>query len=234
MAVGEMQWDQDTERVYEGGVDKVALFVMGPNGYKPGVPWNGFTKLEEKPTGADIKKKYANNKIYAQLQSAEEYEATLEAFTCPREFYECNGKKEMARGVYANQQNRSKFGLVYRSLIGNDTQGYDYGYEYHIVYGCLAKPSNQTHETEDDDKDIDPLSWDISAEAPSTKLNGMKTPATITIDSRTVDAAELKAFENLVYGTDATTGETPTAGTEPTMPTIDRLLEIFTTPVING
>lgn len=233
MSVGRLVWDQDTERLYEGGVDKCALFVMGANGYNPGVAWNGLTKIEEKPSGAEITKKYANNGEYAQLQSKEEYEATMEAFTFPDEFYPCNGMKPLAPGVYAHQQNRSKFGLVYRSLIGNDVEGYDYGYKYHIVYGCLAKPASQTHETEDDDTDIEPLSWDISATAPGTKIAGLKPAATFTIDSRTVNANQLAAFEALVYGTDATTGETPTAGTEPTMPTPDKLVEIFGTAV-NG
>lgn len=231
MSVGKLVWDQDGKRLYEGGVDMCALFVMGASGYNAGVAWNGLTKIEEKPTGAEIKKKYANNGEYAQLQSKEEYEATLEAFTFPDEFYPCNGMKSLATGVYAHQQTRAKFGLVYRSLIGNDTEGYDHGYKYHVVYGCLAKPASVSHETEDDDTDIDPMSWDISATAPGTKIEGLKPAATYTIDSRLVDSAKLTAFENLVYGTDASDNVT---GTEPTMPTPDKLVEIFGTSGISG
>lgn len=233
MAVGKLTWDQDGQRLYEGGVDMCALFVMGSSGYNPGVAWNGLTKIEEKPTGADITKKYANNHEYAQLQSKEEYEATIEAFTFPDEFYACNGMKPLATGVYAHQQNRAKFGLVYRSLVGNDTEGYDHGYKYHVVYGCLAKPASQTHETEDDDTDIEAMSWDISATAPGTKIEGLKPAATYTIDSRLVDSAKLTQFEAYVYGTDPVTGETPVEGTEPTMPTPDKLVEIFGS-AING
>lgn len=228
-----LKWDQDTERLYEGGVDMCALFVMGHNGYGVGVPWNGLTKIEEKPTGAEITKKYANNKVYAQLQSAEEYEATIEAFTFPNEFYACNGMKAVTAGVFAHQQNRAKFGLVYRSLIGNDTEGFDHGYKYHVVYGALAKPSSQSHDTEDDDTDIDPMSWDISASAPSDTVTGFKPTATFTIDSTVVDSAALTEFENLVYGTDPTTGETPTAGTDSTMPMPADIVRIFGTTV-NG
>lgn len=231
---GRMKWDQDTERLYEGGVDKCALFPIGSTGYEAGVPWNGLTKIEEKPTGAEIKKKYANNREYAQLQSKEEYEATMEAFTYPNEFYPCNGMKLIAPGVYAHQQNRKKFGLVYRSLIGNDAEGYDFGYKYHIVYGCLAKPSSVVHETEDDDTDIEAMSWDLSAQAPSMNIPGIKPMASITIDSRTADAAKLKKFEALVYGTDATTGTDATEATEPTMPTIDKIVEIFGIEAIAG
>lgn len=227
--VGRMKWDQDTERLYEGGVDMCGLFPFGSSGYEPGVPWNGLTKIEEKPTGAEIKKKYANNRLYAQLQSAEEYEATVEAYTFPDEFYPCNGMKVIAPGVYAHQQNRKKFGLVYRSLIGNDAEGYDFGYKYHIVYGCLAKPSSTVHETEDDDEDIEALSWDISGNAPGTTIPGLKPMASITIDSRTVDATKLKRFEDLVYGSDATSGS---EGSEPTMPTIEKVVEIFGTSAL--
>lgn len=231
---GRMKWDQDTKRLYEGGVDMCAFFPIGSTGYEAGVPWNGLTKIEEKPTGAEIKKKYANNREYAQLQSKEEYEATMEAFTYPDEFYPCNGMKLIAPGVYAHQQNRKKFGLVYRSLIGNDAEGYDFGFKYHIVYGCLAKPSSTVYETEDDDTDIEAMSWNLSAQAPSMNIAGIKPMASITIDSRTADAAKLAQFEALVYGTDATTGVDATEGTEPTMPTIDKIIEIFGTEAISG
>lgn len=234
MANKRLVWDQDTEREYEGGIDQAALFVMGANGYEAGEAWNGLTKFEEKPTGAEIKKKYANNREYAQLQSPEEYEATVEAYTFPNGFYGCQGMKQIAPGVFAHQQTRAKFGVVYRSLIGNDTEGYDYGYKYHIVYGCLAKPSSQTHETEDDDTDIEPFSWDVSATAPSSTIPGFKPSATYTIDSRLANAAQIKEFEDYVYGTDPTTGETPTAGSEATMPMPEKLIEIFGAEIVNG
>ena len=141
--------------------------------------------------------------------------------------------KAITAGVFAHQQNRAKFGLVYRSLIGNDTEGFDHGYKYHVVYGALAKPSSQSHDTEDDDTDIDPMSWDISASAPSDTISGFKPAATYTIDSTVVDAAALKEFEDLVYGTDPTTGETPTAGTDSAMPMPADLVRIFGTTV-NG
>lgn len=215
-----MKWDQDTQRFYEGGVDQGALFPLGSSGYEKGVAWNGLTKVEEKPTGAEITKKYANNKQYAQLQSAEEYEATIEAYTFPDEFYPCNGMKQVADGVFAHQQNRKRFGLVFRSLIGNDVDGYDYGFKYHVVYGCLAKPASQSHDTTDDDVDIDPLSWDISATAPSATIAGIKPAATYTIDSRLTSAEKIAQFENLVYGSESS---------EPTMPTPEQIIEIFGT-----
>lgn len=226
-----IKWDQDGHRLYEGGVDMGVLFPLGSSGYEKGQGWDGLAKVEEKPTGAEIKKKYANNREYAQLQSKEEYEYTIEAFTFPKGYYECNGMKEIAPGVRVHQQIRKPFGMVYRSLIGSDTEGYDHGEKYHIVYNSLAKPAGIVHETTDDDEDIEVMSWDAKATAPSTSIPGIKPPATITIDSTEVEATALQEFVNYVYGTDASNGS---QGTDPTMPSIEKLIEIFGDSLING
>lgn len=217
-----MEWDQDTKRLYEAGVDRVALSVLGATGYNPCVPWNGVTKIDDKPSGAEITKKYADNREYASLQSKEKYGATIEAYTFPDEFYPCNGMKPIGNGLFAHQQTRSKFGLVYRSLIGNDTEGTDHGYKYHVVYNCLAKPSEQSHESINEDMDISPLSWELDATAPSTNIPGIAPCATYTIDSTKATAEQITAFENLVYGSE---------NTEPTFPTPAKLLELFPTAV---
>lgn len=226
-----VKWDQDGHRLYEGGVDMGVVYPLGSEGYETGEGWDGLCKVEEKPTGAEIKKKYANNREYAQLQSKEEYEYTLEAFTFPKGFYACNGMKEIAPGVFAHQQNRKPFGMVYRSLIGSDTEGYDHGEKFHVVYNSRVKPAGIVHETTDDDEDIEAMSWDAKATAPSTSIPGINPPANITIDSTLVKASALEEFKKYVYGNDGANG---TEVTEPTMPSIEKLVEIFGESLING
>jgi hypothetical protein len=213
-----MEWDQDTKRLYEAGVDRVALSVVGPTGYGKCVPWNGITKIDDKPSGAEVTKKYANNNEYAALQTKEKAALTIEAFTYPDEFYPCNGMKMIGSGLFIHQQTRSKFGLVYRNLIGNDTEGTDHGVKYHVVYGCLAKPSEVSHETVNEDMDISPMSWEVDASAPSYAPEGYKPSAEYTIDSTKCTGAQLTAFEDLVYGSDKS---------EPTFPTPEQLVQMF-------
>lgn len=220
-------WDKAGEHQYETGVDRGVLYVYDKTkkAYGKGVAWNGLTTVTESPSGAEASAFYADNHKYLSLLSAEEYGATIEAYTYPEEFEACNGAAELSTGVLVGQQPRSTFAFAYRTLIGNDQDGNEAGYKLHIVYGCLASPSEKSHATVNDSPEPVTFSWTIST-TPIT-VPGMKTTATIEIDSTKVDASKLKTIEDTLYGTDATSGEHPTEGTEPTLLMPEDLIKIF-------
>lgn len=192
-------WDKTGERIFETGVDHVALYVQDDNGaYPTAVAWNGVTNFSEEPSGAEASPIYADNIKYLSLMSAEEFSATITAITYPEEFEQCDGLSEIATGVIVGQQNRRAFGLVYRTLIGNDVVGTSLGYKLHFVYGAKASPSSKAYNTVNADPEAMELSWSISTVP--VEVPGMKPTATLTIDSRKVSADKLAALEDILFG----------------------------------
>lgn len=204
-----LTWDGIGDRFYETGVDHGVLYIPDVNGvYDNGVAWNGLTAVTESPSGAEPTALYADNIKYLNLYSAEEFAATLEAYTYPDEFAEFDGLAVPEVGVFVGQQARRVFGLSYRSQIGNDVDGNDHGYRLHLIYGCQASPSEKAYSTINDSPEAITFSWEISTTpAPVT---GLKPTSLITIDSRTADATGLAALEDLLYGTGASDAGLPT------------------------
>lgn len=195
-------WDDTGKRLYETGVDRGVLYPIQEGGqYTKGVPWNGLTAVTESPSGAESTAIYADNIKYLNLQSAEEFGATIEAYTYPDEFAECDGSAPIASnvtGVIVGQQSRKMFGLSYRTLIGNDVNGGAHGYKLHLIYGCLASPSEKAYSTVNDSPEAITFSWEVS----TTPVNvpGLKPTASITIDSTKADRTKLEALEKILYG----------------------------------
>lgn len=195
-------WDDTGKRLYETGVDRGVLYPIQEGGqYTKGVPWNGLTAVTESPSGAESTAIYADNIKYLNLQSAEEFGATIEAYTYPDEFAECDGSAPIASnvtGVIVGQQSRKMFGLSYRTLIGNDVNGGAHGYKLHLIYGCLASPSEKAYSTVNDSPEAITFSWEVS----TTPVNvpGLKPTASITIDSTKANPTKLEALEKILYG----------------------------------
>lgn len=206
--MGKLSWDGVGERIYETGVDHGVLYVMDEDGYGRGVPWNGLTSVTESPSGAESNKQYADNIVYLNLVSAEEFGGTIEAFTCPPEFSACDGLAEPSDGLTVGQQTRSTFGLSYRTKVGNDLAGQDAGYKLHLVYGLLASPSEKAYQTVNDSPEAMTLSWEVTS-TPVQVNDALKPTSIITVDSTKVDAADLAALEKLLYGAPAGAGGTP-------------------------
>lgn len=217
--MSKLTWDEVGERQYETGVDRGVLFVNdGTTGaYGAGVPWNGLTTVTESPSGAESNPQYADNIKYLDLTSAEEFGATVEAFTYPPEFAVCDGSAELAAGIIIGQQARKPFGLAYRTKLGNDTQGDEYGYKIHLVYGAKAAPSEKAYATINDSPEALTFSWELTTSPVS--VPGFKPTAILTIDSTLVDAAALVNLEDRLYGT---------AGTDPTLPLPQEVMDLFT------
>jgi len=215
-----LTWDQVGERLYETGVDHGVLYLPDSAGvYNTGVAWNGLTTVTESPSGAEPNAQYADNIKYLNLISAEEFGATIEAFTYPDEFSECDGTALPSPGVAVGQQGRKTFGLSYRSRVGNDVDGTEHGYKLHLVYGCQAAPSEKAYATINDSPEAITFSWDVTTTpVPAT---GYKPTSLIVVDSTVVDPADLLALENLLYGQAAT----PAA-----LPTPDAVLALFAGP----
>lgn len=194
-------WDKTGERYFETGVDHGVLYPQKADGtYDDGVVWNGLTAVTESPDGAEPNDLYADNIKYASLRSAETFGATIEAYTYPEEFAECDGSAAMSTGVYIGQQTRKPFGFSYRTLVGNDTAtDTDDGYKLHIIYNATASPSEKNYETVNDSPDAITMSWEI--DTTPVPVTGKKPTATITIDSTKCDATKLKALEDILYGT---------------------------------
>jgi len=245
-----LSWDQVGERLYETGVDHGVLYIPNSIGqYIDGVAWNGLTNVSESPSGAEANAQYADNIKYLNLYSAEEFSATLEAFTCPKEFYQFDGIVTATPGVMIGQQSRKVFGLSYRTRIGNDLEGEAYGYKLHLVYGCQASPSEKAYGTINDSPEPITFSWEINTTpvAVATQVGGvtLKPTSIITIDSTEVDADALSDLEDFLYGTVSTDPSLPLpdavialfAGTvttvTPTQPTFDNVDEI-TIPAVTG
>ena len=223
--MGKLSWDGAGERIYETGVDHGVLYVMDENGYGRGVPWNGLTAVTESPSGAESNKQYADNVVYLNLVSAEEFGGTIEAFTCPPEFSACDGLAEPSDGLTVGQQTRSTFGLSYRTKVGNDLAGQDAGYKLHLVYGLLASPAEKAYQTVNDSPEAMTLSWEVTS-TPIPVNDALKPTSIITVDSTKVDAADLAVLEKLLYGAPAGTGGTP-AETFAKLPLPAAVLAIF-------
>jgi hypothetical protein len=204
-----LTWDQVGEKVYETGVDHGVLYLPDQAGvYNEGVAWNGLVTVTESPTGAEPSAQYADNIKYLNLISAEEFGATIEAFTYPEEFGQCDGTALPAPGVAVGQQGRKMFGLSYRTRVGNDVDGTEFGYKLHLLYGCQAAPSEKAYATINDSPEAITFSWEVtSSPVPVTDL---KPTALIVIDSTQVDEADLAALEDLLYGKGATDAALPT------------------------
>lgn len=197
-----LTWDEDGERLYETGVEKGVLYVKNQSTYGNGVAWNGLSKVSENPSGAEPTALYANNKKYVELMSNEEFAATIEAYTYPDEFAQCDGSQELVPGVRIAQQDRKQFGLSYKTLIGNDSEGVSHGYKIHLVYGCLAKPSSKENSTTNDSPEAATMSWEASTTPVPVKYNGKdyKPTAHLTIDSTKTDKSKLAKLEEALYG----------------------------------
>ena len=223
-----LQWDKTGERVFETGVDHGVLYLPDTAGaYPEGHAWNGLTTVTESPSGAESNKQYADNRVYANLVSAEEFGGTIEAFTYPDEFEQCDGTATPTPGVGIGQQTRRPFGLSYRNLIGNDTEGQSYGYKLHLVYGATAAPSEKARATVNDSPEAMTLSWEFTTDPVEVgTIAGVdyKPTSHITIDSTKVDAGDLATLEEFLYGT---------AGTDPSLPSPQAVYSIFSGTVLS-
>jgi len=222
--MSKLTWDGTGERLYETGIDHVVLYKavtndseqltglgadieVGP--YGQGVAWNGVSKINESPDGADPNAIYADNIKYVELVGTEDFKATIEAYTCPDEFFECDGTAALVEGAYIGQQKRVGFGLSYRTLIGNDTEYEEHGYKLHLVYGCKAATADRDYETVNDSPDAMTLSWEISTTPVEIPIAGRRPTAHIWFDSTKLAPAKLTAIENILYGTDSTPARLP-------------------------
>ena len=196
------------DRLFETGVKKGVLYVMGDDGqYENGVVWNGLTGVTEKPSGAETTNLYADDVKYVVIYGAEEFEATIEAYTYPEEFEQCDGSAVLTTGVNVGQQTRKTFAFCYTTSLGNDTQGQDFGYKIHIIYGCKAKPSEKSYSTINASPEAVTFSWDVSTTP--VPVEGMNPTATLIVDSTRVEPEKLKKLEDKLYGTESE---------EPTLP----------------
>ena len=205
--MAKLVWDQTGSRFYETGTDHGVLYPMldtvtdPTKPYGPGVAWNGLTAVNESPSGAEPTALWADNIKYLNLMSAEEFAATIEAYTYPEEFEACDGSRSIATGASIGQQPRKMFGFAYRTLIGNDQKSNDYGYKLHLIYGCLASPSAKNYQTVNDSPEAITFSWEVSTTP--VDVTGFKPTATLVIDSTKTDHTKLTALEDILYGTDS-------------------------------
>lgn len=210
-------WDSIGERFYETGIKNGVLYVQAIDGSYPlGVAWNGLTAVTESPSGAEASPLYADDIKYLNMMSAEEFGATLEAYTYPDEFAECDGSAGLQTGVIIGQQNRKTFGLAYKTTLGNDISGNDYGYKLHLIYGAIAKPSEKAYQTINDSPEAIAFSWELSTTP--VLVTGKKPTASLVIDSTKVDASTLASLEDILYGT---------AGADPRLPLPDEIATLF-------
>ena len=227
-------WDAVGEHFYETGVDHGVLYVMGANGqYGKGVAWNGLTAVTESPEGAEVSAVYADNIKYLNLMSAEDFKATIEAYTYPDEFEACDGSATLGAvgesagiaGIKVGQQARKTFAFCYRTKVGSDTNP-ELGYKIHIIYGALAAPSERAYETVNDSPEAITFSWEISTVP--VEVAGMKPTAHLEIDSTKIDSAKLTLIENKLFGTDPDDTQTPpTAGSDPELLLPDDIIELL-------
>ena len=197
-------WDQEGQRFYETGVSNGVLYVRDNSGYKPGVAWNGLINVSESPSGAEANPIYADNIKYLSLTSAEDFAATIEAYTYPDEFAECDGSAELAEGFFIGQQVRKSFAFVYKTNVGNDVDD-NLGYKLHIVYGAKAAPSEKAYGTINESPEAITFSWEVSTVP--VPVEGHKPTSTIVLDSTKVESTKLAAIEEKLFGTD---GDEPT------------------------
>lgn len=216
-------WDETGKRLYETGVDRGVLYVQDEAGaYPQGVAWNGLTAVTESPTGAEPTPLYADNIKYLNLFSTEEFGATVEAYTYPDEFEECDGSAELSKGVVIGQQPRKSFGLCYRTAIGNDIDGTDHGYKLHLIYGAKAAPSDKGYQTINDTPDAITFSWEVTTTP--VPVADFKPTASLIIDSTKVEPEKLTALEEILYGKAA---EDPETAIEGRLPLPDEVLSLL-------
>lgn len=206
--MSKLVWDNTGDRQYETGVKNCVLYPMGETGiYPKGVAWNGITAVTESPSGAESNPLYADDIKYLDLRSVEEFGGTIEAYMYPDEFAACDGSAEIADGVKIGQQKRKTFGLCYRTTLGNDTKGDDYGYKLHIVYGAVASPSERAYATINDSPEAMTMSWEFSTTP--VAVNGFRPTSHLEIDSTKVTPEKLAALEKVLYGDTDTEARLP-------------------------
>ena len=219
-------WDKTGEHYYETGVKNGVLYPMSASGtYPKGVAWNGLTAITESPSGAEATALYADDIKYLNLMSNEEFGATVEAYTYPDEFAECDGSASLTEGVYIGQQARKAFGLCYRTTLGNDAKGNDYGYKLHIIYGAMDSPSEKAYSTINDSPDAITFSWELTT-TPVAVAN-FKPTASLTIDSTKVDSQKLATLEEILYGKDGTGEDHSTGAVDPRLPLPDEIATLM-------
>ena len=223
-----IEWDKTGEHLYETGVNHAVLYpynteaVDKTKAYDKGVAWNGITSVQESPSGAEATALYADNIKYLNLISKEEFGATVEAYTYPDEFAKLDGTAALATGVSIGQQSRGMFGLAYRTELGNDVDGDDYGYKIHLIYGAKATPSEKSYSTINDSPEAITFSWTLNTTP--VEVKGFKPTASLVIDSTKVNADKLASFEQILYGT-AASGQTPAV--EGRLPLPDEVADHF-------
>ena len=206
--MAKLVWDKTGERFYETGVKKGVLYPQAAGGtYPKGVPWNGLTAVTESPSGAEPTPLYADDIKYLNLMSVEEFGATVEAYTSPDEFAECDGRAAIAKGVSIGQQKRKAFGMSYVTTLGNDVDGNSHAYQIHLIYGALAAPSEKAYASINDSPEVMTLSWELSTTP--VEVPGFEPTASVTIDSRNVDPTKLAALEAVLYGSESEEARLP-------------------------
>lgn len=214
--MAKLVWDQAGQKFFETGVSNGVLYVSdGQGGYLNGVAWNGLTSVAENPSGAESNPVYADNIKYLNIISAEEFGATIEAYTYPDEFMECDGSAQVVAGVNIGQQARKSFGISYRTRVGNDVAGDNLGYKIHVIYNCQAAPSGKTYSTVNESPEAITFSWEVTTTP--VPVEGFRPTATIVFDSTKLDAGKMAAVENALYGG---------ASSEPSLPSIEELLAL--------
>lgn len=215
--MSKLVWDQSGKRLYETGVDHGVLYPIQTGGvYSKGVAWNGLTAVTESPSGADVNDIYADNMKYLGLVGAEKFGATVEAYTYPDEFAECDGSVELVKGATIGQQNRKVFGMVYRTVIGNDVDGNEHGYKLHLIYDATAAPSEKAYNTINEDPEAITFSWELSTTP--VNVTGHKPTASLTIDSTKADPTKLAELEKILFGD---------TETEPRLPLPDEIAQLL-------
>lgn len=222
--MAKLEWDKTGERLYETGTDRGVLYVASNGTYPTGVAWNGLTGVDENPSGAEANAQYADNIKYLELRSAEDFGATVTAYTYPDEFEQCDGSAEPTTGMYIGQQARKTFGMSYRTKIGNDTDGDEHGYYIHLIYGATASPSQRSYKTINDSPEPIEFSWEVT----TTPVNiaGYKPVAHVRINSTKADAEKLAVLESVLYGSN---GEGNAEGRTASLPLPDAVKTILTT-----
>lgn len=221
-----LKWDQTGEKTYETGVDRCVLYPQKNGQYMNGVAWNGVTSISETPSGGEDNPLYADNIKYLNLKSAEDFGATIECYTYPDEWADCNGEADLLPGVTLSQQRRNTFGLSYRTMYGNDTDGTDHGYKIHLIYGCSASPSERAYETINESPSAIAFSYEIATtpvtvSATDEDGRGFKPTSLVVIDSTRISVEKMKALEDVLYGTEGA------EGTVARLPFPDELVEIL-------
>ena len=214
--MAKLVWDKTGKRLYETGVSQGVLYPQSGGTYPNGVAWNGLTAVTESPSGAEATPLYADNIKYLNLFSAEEFGATIEAYTYPDEFMACDGSAQIAKGAYIGQQNRKQFGMCYKTLLGNDVDANDHGYKLHIIYGAMASPSEKAYATVNDSPEAITFSWEVTTTP--VNVTGYEPTASVVIDSTKCDPTKLADLEEILYGS---------AEEEPRLPLPDEIVTVL-------